>query len=138
MMSRSSFLCYAKGLFGLAKSSEKTIECNILSDVSYFICNNMHEQFTIIFPMEKEEAEELSFDDIIIGLSDDFTILYTSRGITLSVGKIRGYTKFELDNKEFQKLLGIFQQKKNFMSLYTLLATDELIRSNTTTTSKTS
>ena len=114
--------------FGLHETSEKTIENNVLSDISNFIQNKMHRQVTIISPTQKEELT-LGFDDIIEGLPPGCTLAFQfKRPYPYSSKRHSNFAKFVINTLQLQTLLGNFFQGEAFYVFVPLPTTQEIVR----------
>lgn len=114
--------------FFIHETSEKTIENNILADLSNWIHHRLHRQVTIISPTQRQE-KNLGFDDIIEGLPPGITkVLQFKRPYPYDSRRLSNFAKFIIDTSQLQVLLGHFNPGEAYYVFVPLPTTNEVIR----------
>jgi len=101
--------------FGLRDTSEKTVEINTLSDLTYLLESRTGQKVTIISPTQAEE-NRLGFDEIIEGLPPGQVVALQfkrPRQLLLPQDAIR----FIIDTRQLQQLLLAFSPNQAFYIL---------------------
>ncbi len=114
--------------FFIHDTSEKTIENNVLVDISQFIHFRLHRQVTIISPTQPQERS-LGFDDIIEGLPPGITLaLQFKRPYPYNSVGLSNFAKFTIDTSQLQTLLGHFNPGEAYFVFVPFPTTNELIK----------
>ncbi len=118
--------------FFIHKTSEKTIENNILADITNWIRSHLSRQVTIISPTQRQERG-LGFDDLIEGLPPGLTVaLQFKRPYSYDSSRYSNFAKFIIDTSQLQILLSRFNPAEAYYVFVPLPTTHEVIvnRSN--------
>lgn len=114
--------------FSIDETSEKTIENNVLIDLSNFIQRHLHRQVTIISPTQRQE-KSLGFDDIIEGLPPGITRVFQfKRPYPYESKTFSNFAKFIIDTSQLQVLLSRFNPSEAYFIFVPLPTTREVIR----------
>ena len=114
--------------FLIHETSEKTIETNVLADISNWIHYHWHRQVTIISPTQRQEPN-LGFDDIVEGLPPGITrVLQFKRPYSYDSRRLSNFAKFIIDTSQLQVLLGHFNPGEAYYVFVPLPTTNEVIR----------
>jgi len=114
--------------FFILDTSEKTIENNVLADISQVIRSRLHRQVTIISPTQRQERN-LGFDDIIEGLIPGITVaLQFKRPYSYNSGRLSNFAKFIIDTSQLQTLLRHFYPNEAYFVFVPFPTTNEIIR----------
>lgn len=114
------------------ETSERTIENNVLIDLSNWIRFHLHRQVTIISPTQRQERF-FGFDDIIEGLPPGITVaLQFKRPYPYDSRRLSNFAKFIIDTSQLQILLGHFNTREAYYVFVPFPTTNEVIsnRSN--------
>lgn len=113
--------------FSINETSEKTVETNILADISLWIRFFLHRQVTIISPTQWQERN-LGFDEIIEGLPSGITMaLQFKRPYPYSSTRFSNFARFSIDTNQLQWLLGHFQPGEAYYVFVPFPTTREII-----------
>jgi len=113
--------------FRIFETSEKTVENNILADITNVFQQSFHRQITIISPTQRQERF-LGFDDILDGLPPGLTYAFQfKRPHAYPSRKFSDFVKFTIHTRQLQTLFNHFLPGEAFYIFLPLPLTQEII-----------